>query len=130
MWSGSLFNQKASRTRTSAVSWAEGSLGKEINWANFEKQTTTVKMMVLPLEASRLVVKSINKCDLGCVGMGSGLKRIERGWLEVLFWVQGIQAEANSWVSSSIMGHQNHLLSRARVCVTAGWHANLEECAH
>ncbi len=57
---------------SSAVSLAEGNLGRGINRAAFENQSTTTRMTVLPWEGGSPVTKSRERCDHGLWGMGKG----------------------------------------------------------
>ena len=61
------------------VSLAEGSPGRAKKWAAFENLSTTVRMVVLPLDGERLVTKSSAKWDQGRLGIGSGRSSLARG---------------------------------------------------
>ncbi len=57
---------------SSAVSLAEGNLGRGINHAAFENRSTTTRMTVLPWEGGSPVMKSRERCDHGLWGMVKG----------------------------------------------------------
>ena len=54
--------QKTCLTRRSAVSLEEGSLGRATKWAALEKQSITVRMVVLPSDVGRPVTKLRASC--------------------------------------------------------------------
>ena len=57
MSAGMPCRQKTCLTRRSAVSLEEGSLGRATKWAALEKQSITVRMVVLPSDVGRPVTK-------------------------------------------------------------------------
>ena len=79
-----------------AVSLAEGNLGKGMKCAAFENRSTTVKTTVMPLEGGRAVTKSRAIWDQGLEGTGSGRSKPFRGRLDVLPVAQTEQAKTKS----------------------------------
>ena len=75
-------------TRRSAVSFEDGSLGNAMKCAAFDKRSIAVRIVVLPLDVGRPVVKSRAMCDQGRLGIGRGCSRPERGRVKVLFRAQ------------------------------------------
>ncbi len=71
-----------------AVSLAEGILGRGIKWVAFENRSTTVKTTVLPWEGGSPVTKSSEMWDQGLEGTGSGWRSPAGGRLEVLEMAQ------------------------------------------
>lgn len=84
-----------------AVSRAVGEFGRGTNWAVLKKQSTMVKMVILPKKGSKAI------WDHGLPGVGTGLRSLVGGELEVLFFAQVGQTETNSWTSVAKAGHQN-----------------------
>ncbi len=79
-----------------AVSLAEGNLGKGIKCAAFENRSTTVKTTVMPLEGGRAVTKSSAMWDQGLEGTDSGRSNPSGGRLDVLLVAQTEQARTKS----------------------------------
>ena len=130
MSEGSPCRRKTWRTSNSAVSLAEGNLGKGMKWAALEKRSTTVQMQPLPSDSGSPVTKSIAIWDQGRCGTGSGLKRPAGDLLTVLFLEQLSQAATKAWMSSLMDGHQKRCPISAWVWVAPGWQAILELCPH
>lgn len=84
-----------------AVSKAVGNFGRGKNWAALKKQSTMVRMVILPKKGGKAI------WDHGLPGVGSGLRSLVGGELEVLFFAQVGQTETNSWTSLAKAGHQN-----------------------
>ena len=108
-------------TSRSAVSAADGSLGRATKWTIFKNRSTTVMMVLLPLEVGRLVTKSRAMSDHGQPGMGRGRRRPAGGWWEALLREQMSQAATNSYVSASRVGHQKLRQMNSAVRVAPGW---------
>lgn len=92
------------RTKTSAVSLAEGSLGKAMKCIILENLSTTVRMTILPAELGSPVTKSMEMRDRG------RNKPAERR-LELLAWAQTGHAGTKSLTSLDQEGHQSHWLT-------------------
>ena len=92
---------------TSAVSLAEGNLGKAMKCVIFENRSTTVSTVVFPLEAGSPVTKSMEMSDHGLEGIGRGCRRPMRGPEDVLFRAQTEHASMYSRTSDFMEGHQN-----------------------
>ena len=107
--------------KTSAVSLADGGLGKAIKCVILENLSTTVRTVVLPLDSGSPVTKSTEMSDQGRLGVGSGLSRPIWGLEEVLFLAQMVQAATYSLTSLSIDVHQNRCLMKYMVLLTPGW---------
>ncbi len=114
-----------SRTMT-AVSLAEGSLGRGMKWTAFENLSTTV----LPLDGGRPVTKSMAMWDQGLEGIDSGRRSPTGGRLEPFPTAHTGQANTNSRASRATDGHQNRCLISASVRATPGWQASPEEWPH
>ena len=71
--------------------------------AALEKQSITVRMVVLPSDGGRPVTKSKAMWDQGRLGMGRGRSRPERGRVEVLFRAQVAHAAIKERTSASIV---------------------------
>lgn len=84
-----------------AVSRAVGNFGRGTNWAALKKQSTMVRMVILPKKGGKAI------WDHGLPGVGTGLSSLVGGELEVLFCAQVGQTETNSWTSLAKAGHQN-----------------------
>ena len=56
----------------SAVSATDGSFGRAMKWTILEKRLTTIRMVLLPLEVGRPVMKSRGTSDYSRPGMGRG----------------------------------------------------------
>ena len=65
MSTGSLWIRKTCCTISWAVSLPEGSLGRGMNWAALENQSTTVRMAVMPSDGGNPVTKSRDIWDQG-----------------------------------------------------------------
>ncbi len=85
-----------------AVSLADGNLGRGMKWAAFENRSTTVKTTVFPLEAGRPVTKSSEMWDQGLDGTDSGWRSPAEGRLEVLETAQTEQAKTKHRMSRAI----------------------------
>lgn len=65
-------------------------------------------MTVLPWNIGRPVTKSMNTCNQGQKGMGSG-QRKPCGWVHgSMLWAQVRQVAAKALMSLSMLGHQNY----------------------
>lgn len=62
-----------------------GGLESATKWAALEKRSTMVRIVLLPAEAGRPVTKSKEIWDQGRDGVDKGRRRLDDGWLEVLF---------------------------------------------
>ena len=93
--------------RRLAFSAEDGSFGSATKCACLENLSTIVKITELPLDTGRPVTKSNARCDQSRLGTGSGQRSPAGGWREVLLRAQVTQADTNSRVSASIVGHQN-----------------------
>ncbi len=113
-----------------AVSLAEGNLGKGMKWAAFKNRSTTVKMTVLPWEGGRAVTKSSAMWDQGLEGTDSGWSNSSGGRLEVLPRAQSEQAKTKSQMLRAMERHQNRCLTRKPVRFTPGWQATFEQWPH
>ncbi len=113
-----------------AVSLADGNLGRGMKWAAFENRSTMVKTTVFLLEGGRPVTKSSEMWDQGLDGTDSGWRSPAEGRLEVLEMAQTEQAKTNHRISRAIHGHQNRCLIRNMVRLTPGWQATLEQWLH
>ena len=92
-------------TSRSAISAADGSFGRAMKWTILENRSTTVMMVLLPLEVERPVTKSRAMSDHGRPGVGRGWRRPAGGRWEALLQEQMSQAATNSRVSASRVGH-------------------------
>lgn len=86
---------------------SDGNFSRGIKCAILEKRSTTVEIVVLPLEGCSPITKSNEMWDHGCWGAGSGCSRPICACVEVLFQAQTGQAATYSNTSFSIAGHQN-----------------------
>ena len=78
---------------TSAVSSAEGSLGRAMNFTILENRSTMVTTVVFPCETGSPVTKLMEMSDHGLEGMGSGCRSPVCALEAVLFRAQTEQAE-------------------------------------
>ena len=76
-----------------------------MKWTIFENRSTTVMIVLLPLEVERPVTKSRAMSDHGQPGIGRGQMRPAGGQWEALLREQMSQAATNSRVSASRVGH-------------------------
>ena len=111
-------------TSRSAVSAADGSSGRATKWTILENRSTTVRMVLLPLEVGRPVTKSRAMSDHSRPGMGRGRRRPAGGWWEALLREQTSQAATNSRVSASRVGHQKCRRMKSAVRVAPRWQAS------
>ncbi len=118
-----------SKTMT-AVSLAEGSLGRGMKWTAFENLSTTVRTTLLPLDGGRPVTKSMAMWDQGLEGIDTGRRSPTGGRLEPFPTAHTGQANTNSRASRATDGHQNRCLISASVRATPGWQASPEEWPH
>lgn len=81
------------------VSKAEGSLGREMKWADLEILSIIVRITELPSETGKPVTKSRAMCDQRHPMCGSDCSKPDRVWLTFLFWEQVEHAATNSFVS-------------------------------
>lgn len=101
--------RKTWRTRSWAVSNADGNLDTWTKWAALENLSMIEKITVLPSDGGRPVMKSMEMWDQGWLGVGSGWRRPAGGWLLLLFRAQVGQAATNSLIWFRV-GHQNCIL--------------------
>ena len=96
---------------TSAVSLADGNLGRAINLTILENGWCYLGSPVM---------KSMDMSDHGLEGMGSGCRGPMRDPEDVLFRAQTEHASMYSWTSGSMDGHQNHQEMTNIVLLTPG----------
>lgn len=73
-----------------------------------ENRSTTVRIIVLPLEAGNPVTKSKDMSDHGCRGTGRDCRNPAGGLQELLFLAQTGQADTCSEASFLNEGHQKY----------------------
>ena len=112
--------------RRSAVSRAEGSLGRGTKCTPLEKRSTMVSMVVLPAEGGNPVTKSTAMWDHGRLGMGSGRSNPEEGWREAFPRAQTRHAAIKAWISCVMPVHQKRRRMNSSVRWIPGWQASLD----
>lgn len=83
-----------------AVSRAVGDFGRATKCAAFKKQSTMMRMVILPKKGGKAI------WDHGLPGVGSGVRSLVGSELKVLFCAQVGQTETNFWTSLAKAGHQ------------------------
>ena len=113
-------------TSSSAVSVAEGSLGRPPKCTALENRSTIVRMVSLPCDTGNPVTKSKAMGNQGRPGTGSGRRRPADGQCAAFPWTQTVQALTYSRISAAIVGHQKWRWSSDKVQKDPGWQANLD----
>ncbi len=86
-----------------------------------ENRSTMVRMVVLPWELGRSVMKSMAMCDQGRWGVGKGCNRPAGSSLSDLVVLQTVQSWMNLATSVKSVGHQKRFRRRCSVAVIPGW---------
>ena len=92
-----------------------------MKWTILENRSTTVRMVLLPLDLVRPVTKSRAMSDHGQPGVGNGWRRPAGGRWEALLRAQISQAATNSRVSASRVGHQKRRRMNSAIRLAPGW---------